>query len=177
MKLFERLGFIGCFCGGFVLLGLLFFGLSYLGENETRAFLKTAKAAKGTVVGHITETEKVEREKSSTKYYTYYRPSIQFADETGKEFKFKSLQRWDEPTPAVGHVYDIYYAPANPEYARINSADELYYSAQGLNGASIFCFGFALVVWIANFINNRMKAKKPVLTGEAARRAYYGEPD
>jgi len=164
----------------FIAIALFFFLLSYLGEMETRSFLKTAKPASGRVSGHAVDIQRADRDKGERRDTYSYRPRVVFKTPEGTEHTFEGLYQTSEPTPPVNTPLDILYDPAKPEIARINTANELYYSARGMNLAAIvaLCIGlFLIVIDRIDAIFGLSKPKKPKLTDEEARRAHFGEHD
>lgn len=76
-----------------IALVLFFFLLSYLGEYETRTFLKTAKSAAGRFSGHAVDIHREDREKGTRTDTQTYRARVVFKMPEGAEHSFEGREQ------------------------------------------------------------------------------------
>ncbi len=130
-------------------IGLVFFlsGLGlltgdYFAFTGTRRFLQGAALADGMVT-------ELSLERSGSRSSGTYHPVVQFRAENGVAVTFRSSVGSNPPSYRVGEPVGVYYNPANPQDARVNSFFSLWgmvliLSALGavffLVGAGIFAF-------------------------------------
>jgi len=76
-----------------IALALFFFLISYLGEYETRTFLKTAKSAAGRVGCHAVDIHRDDREKGTRKDTQTYRARVAFKTPDGAERSFEGREQ------------------------------------------------------------------------------------
>lgn len=163
-----------------IAIAAFFFMVGYLGEHETRAFLKTAKPATGRVIGHAIDVDRGDMDKRQRTDTYSYRPRIAFKTLDGVEHTCEGRNPSSQPLPPVDTLLDVLYNPANPNNARINTVSELYYSARGMNLAALVAFVLALFLLVIDRLDalfGLSKSKSRNLSGDDAGRTRLGERD
>lgn len=119
-----------------LLIGALFAAIGGIWLARQWWFIRHAALAGG-VITALDERESASTDDTSTLYY----PVVRFQTATGQEIVSQSTTG-SRPTPFhVGQAVTIYYDPANPADARIQSAFQLF----GI-GAAFMLFGILFVL-------------------------------
>ena len=129
----------------FSLVGLgMLVGAFYLYSN-TRAFLETAAKAEGTV------TELV---RSRSNDSTTYRPVVRFS-QNGHQFEFTSSSGSNPPGYSRGEKVEVFYNPANPQDAKINSFFSVWGGPVILGGLGGVFFLIGAGIILVNILKSR----------------------
>ena len=116
-------------------LGLIIGGL--LWGTRRYGFLKSCVHAQGTVVE--------QREKTGSKFTTYYYPVVEFKTESGEKVQFVGgAGSSGGPMIPTGSTVDVVYDPAAPSQAQIQSFVQYWLGPVGLAamGLVIMAMGF-----------------------------------
>lgn len=136
MKALKLFGAIFALIGAGLLTG------SYYSFSSTRDFVAGAASARGTVIEN-----RYSRSSSSNSSGTYY-PLIKFKMEAGREVTFQGDVGSSPPSFSEGEEMDVYYNPANPEEAKVNTFFQLWFAAVllGVMGSVFFLIGGGILV-------------------------------
>jgi hypothetical protein len=151
--------------------------LALVGHREERAFVRDSVAVAGEVRAVRVRVETGREKDRPFERTEHYRPVVAFR--TGDHsFEFEGRTETLDPDRwRVGQPVGVRYRESNPTHARIDDPEEVYTSYRGMRlGAIIFLAAGAVVVAAAK-LDAHLKGRKGALTGEDARRAYYGEPE
>jgi hypothetical protein len=117
-------------------LSIILSGVSLYSYLSTSSFLKNAKTAEGTVV-KLLPVEDAENNSIT------YKPVFEFKDQNGKSYVVESGTSSDPPAFKKGEKVEIFYDPASPGNAKINSFFSLWGITLIFGAVGVFFLLFA----------------------------------
>lgn len=131
MKTLKLVGVIFALVGAGLLVG------SFFSFSSTKSFVASAASATGTVIEN--RYEQSSSTSSSRSSSGSYYPFIKFSTEAGQEITFRGNVGSNPASFTVGEQVSIYYDPARPEEARLNTFFQLWFLTVFLGGmGSVF---------------------------------------
>jgi len=112
----------------YLLIGIGLFGGGIYSYLSTGDFIAQAASAAGVVIG-------LEREQDADGNDTYY-PRVQF-EAKGRSYQFRGQVGSGYGTFKVGEQVEVFYDPADPDHARINSFVQLWFFPLFLGGMGV----------------------------------------
>lgn len=124
----------------FFVVGLGLLAAAGFWANSIRIFVNTAWTADGVVVDLLP----VDSDGS-----TLYKPLVRFVTDRGQEVVFSTNSSSNPPGFSVGEKVEVFYQPANPTEAKINTVFQLWGGPLiiGGLGSIFFAIGFAMIMF------------------------------
>lgn len=135
------------------------FGLAGLGMilgavyffSSTQSFVSQAATARGTVID-------LEYYRSSSDSSGSYRPVVRFITAAGEEIVYHSTSGSNPPSYSAGEEVRIYYDPALPNEAKIDSFLDLWFAPTLLAGMGSIFGGISGGIFLVGYLKARKKA-------------------
>lgn len=123
----------------FSLVGLTMLAGAFYAYKSTKTFLETATRTEGTVIELV---------RTRSDGSDMYKPVVHFVSQGGKTIEFTSSTSSSPPSYSVDEKVEVFYDPAKPEHAEINSFFELWGVSAifGGLGAIFFLVGFGIII-------------------------------
>jgi hypothetical protein len=160
-------------CGAFA---LIFGVIAILCYREESGFVKRSVSAVGQVVAVLTRIEEKRDDKGRLTKTKHYQPLVSFADANDKMFEVTGRHETiADDVWKSGMTVRVLYPPAAPAKARIDHPKEMFETFRAMRGMMFVSLIVGVVLFSMAKWDARLESRPKALTGEAARRAFYGE--
>jgi hypothetical protein len=160
-------------CAG---LALLFGLMAVLSRWEDDSFVRHASRAEGEITGVQQRIEIVKKEDSLDRKKHWYLPKVTFRTASGKTVVFEGrYETLDENRWKTGVKVPVLYSNENPSVARVDDPSQVYAAQRVWVIVMIGSIVVGALLFGVAKIDEIIKNRPRPLTGEEARRAYFGE--
>jgi len=134
----SRVGF-RIIVSAFLLLGLVLDCIALMHAVSTIRLLRQSVAVDGKIVW-------MDRVHRVNRTGFWYMPVVRFPLENGEAFTVRSNKGSNPPAFKVGDAVKVYYKPEHPEWALINTFDQLWAADTGLGFVGIVVMGLGALM-------------------------------